>query len=264
MEAGEDLASRYDFSHLRHIAVVGEALVPELIYWVKKNLKLTPHDTWWMTETGMICIANFPWMDIKPGAMGKPVPGTGAAVIDENGQPMPPLTLGELALKPDCPSMMTQIWQDEERYQAYFRLKGWFLTGDMVIRDEEGYYYHQGRTDDLMRVGIKFIGPYEIERVLCRHPSVNEAAVISKGLRSGEHFLKAFIVVKKGFTPSTRLNQEIKTYVRASFPHEIVLREITFLDELPRTRSGKLLRRILRTWDLGLPVGDPSKIKDYI
>jgi acetyl-CoA synthetase len=264
MEAGEDLASRYDFSHLRHIAVVGEALLPELIYWVKKNLKLTPHDTWWMTETGMICIANFPWMDIKPGAMGKPVPGIEAAVIDENGQPLPPMTLGELALKPGWPAMMTQIWQDEERYEAYFRLKGWFLTGDMVIQDEEGYYYHQGRTDDLMRVGIKFIGPYEIERVICRHPAVNEAAVISKGPKQGEHCLKAFIVIKKGFTPSARLNQEIKAHVKANFPPAIVLKEITFLGELPRTRSGKLLRRILRTWDLGLPVGDPSKIKDYV
>jgi acetyl-CoA synthetase len=263
MEAGEDLVSRYDFSHLKHIAAVGEALLPEIVYWARKNLRLTPHDTWWMTETGMICIANFPWMDIKPGAIGRPVPGIEAAVMDENGVPQPPLTLGELALKTGWPAMMTQIWQDEERYQAYFRLKGWFLTGDMVIRDEEGYYYHQGRMDDLIKVGVKLIGPYEIERVLCRHPAVNEAAVISKGSRNGEHFLKAFVAVRKGFTASARLNQEIKAYVKASFPPDIVLREITFLDEIPKTRSGKLLRRALRTWDLGLPVGDPTKIKDH-
>jgi len=261
-DAGEDLASRYDFSHLRHIAAVGEALIPELIFWVKKNLNLTPHDTWWMTETGMICLANFPSLDIKPGSMGKPVPGVELAVIDEQGNPLPPLTMGELALKPGWRSMMTDIWQDKSRYDEYFRLDGWFLTGDMVLKDEEGYYYHQGRIDDLIKSGVKQIGPYEIERAICQHPAVNEAAVISKGAKPGSPFLKAFITINRGFTPSVRLNQEIRAFVRANLSSEIALKEITFLEEIPKTRSGKLLRRVLRARELGLPIGNPLKIKD--
>jgi len=261
-EAGEDLVHRYDLSHLRHIAVVGEALIPELIYWFKKNLKLTPHDNWWMTETGMICIANFPSMDIKPGSMGKPVPGIEAAVIDENGNPLPSLSTGELALRPGWPSLMTDIWQDSKRYQEYFRLEGWFLTGDVVIQDEQGYFYHQGRTDDLIKVGVKLIGPYEIERALCRHPAVSEAAVISRGTQTGRPFLKAFVTIKAGFTPSRGLNQEIKAFLKANLSAEISIAEIAFLQEIPKTRSGKLLRRALRTQEMGLPIGDPSKIED--
>ncbi|QTA92500.1 AMP-binding protein [Desulfonema magnum] len=261
IEAGEDLAGRYDFSHLRHISAVGDAMAPELIYWIKKNLKLSPHDTWWMTETGMICLANFPCMDIKPGSMGKPVPGIEAAVIDEKGKPLPDLTMGELALKLGWPSMMTDIWQDKKRYQEYFSPEGWFLTGDMVIKDEDGYFYHQGRIDDLIKAGVKLIGPYEIERALYRHPAVGEAAVISRSAKPGESFLKAFITTNKGFSPSARLNREIRAFVKANLSSDIALREIAFLEEIPKTRSGKLLRRVLRARELGLPVGDPLKMK---
>ncbi len=261
-EAGEDLTGRYDFSALRHVNVVGEALVPELIYWFRKNFNLTPHDSWWMTETGMICIANFPFMDVKPGAMGKPVPGVTAAVIDEKGNPLPAMTMGELALKPPWPAMMTEILKDKKRYKEYFKLKGWFLTGDMAVRDEDGYIYHQGRTDDLIKAGVKLIGPYEIERALGRHPAVQEAAVISRGGRPGEPALKAFITVHKGVTPSGRLNQDIKAFVKAGLSHEVSLSEVVFLDEIPKTRSGKLLRRALRARELGVPIGDPKKIND--
>jgi len=262
-EAGRDLVHRYDLSHLSHIATVGEALAPELIYWFKENFKISPHDNWWMTETGMICIANFPSMDIRPGSMGKPVPGIEASVIDENGKPLPPLTMGELALKPGWPAMMTAIWKDESRYREYFKLKGWFLTGDMVIQDIDGYIYHQGRIDDLIKVGVKLIGPYEIERALFRHPAVKEAAVISKSSRPGDASLKAFITLNSGFTSSARLNLEIKAFVQANLSSEIPLDAIVFLDQIPKTRSGKLLRRILRTSEMGLPIGEPLQIKDY-
>jgi acetyl-CoA synthetase len=261
-EAGEDLPHRYDFRHLRHIATVGETLTPELLYWVKKNFKLTPHDTWWMTETGMICIANFLSMDIKPGSMGKPVPGVEASVIDERGEPLPALSMGELALRPGWPAMMTDIWQDRDRYREYFRLNGWFRTGDMVMKDEEGYYYHQGRNDDLIKVGVKLIGPYEIERALCQHPAVNEAAVISRSQKTGEPHVKAIVTINKGFVASARMNQEIKAFVKASLSEEITLKEIEFMEEIPKTRSGKILRRVLRTRELGLPIGDPLKIKE--
>lgn len=262
-DAGRDLVHRYDLSHLAHISSVGESLAPELIYWFKENFKVCPHDNWWMTETGMICIANFPSMDIKPGAMGKPVPGIKAAVIDENGKPLPPLTMGELALKPAWPALMTGIWKDESRYREYFRLKGWFLTGDMVIQDKDGYIYHQGRIDDLIKVGVKLVGPYEIERALFRHPAVKEAAVISKPSRLKEASLKAFITINSGFTPSTRLKLEIKAFVKANLSSDIPLDAVVFLDKIPKTRSGKLLRRILRTSEMGLPIGESLQIKDY-
>lgn len=262
MEAGDDLAARYDFSQLRHVATVGETLAPDQFFWAKKMLKHAPHDTWWMTETGMICLANFPSMSIKPGSMGKPVPGIEAAVLDDKGQPLPPMTMGELALRPGWPSMMTSIWQDPARYQAYFRFRGWFLTGDMVTVDDEGYFYHQGRNDDLIKVGEKFVGPYEIEQVLSLHPAVMEAVVISMGSTSGRASVKGFVTIGAGFTPSARLNHEIKSFVRANFTPTLPLKEIEFLDELPKTRSGKLLRRVLRAREHGLPSGDTSKLKE--
>ncbi len=262
MEAGDDLPGRYDFSHLQHVSTVGETLAPEQFYWAKTALQHAPHDTWWMTETGMICIANFPSMSIKPGSMGRPVPGVEAAVLDEQGEPLPNLTMGELALRTGWPSMMTGIWMDAPRYQAYFRFKGWFLTGDMVIKDDDGYYYHQGRNDDLIKLGEKFVGPYEIEQVLSLHPAVSEAVVISLGSTSGKTSVKAYVTISRGFTPSARLNHEIKTFVKANFSPELPLSEVVFMDELPKTRSGKLLRRVLRAREHGLPAGDVAKLKD--
>jgi acetyl-CoA synthetase len=261
MEAGDDLPPRYDFSHLRHIATVGETLPPDLFYWARQNLQHSPHDTWWMTETGMICIANFPSQQIKPGSMGRPVPGIEAAVIGADGTPLPFLSLGELALKAGWPSMMRGIWHDDERYKAYFR-NGWFVTGDMVIKDEDGYYYHQGRNDDLIKMGQEFIGPYEIEQVLCQHPAVAEAAVIAKSTGGAKPTIKAFVTVNPGVTPSLRLNHEMKAFVKTNLHSEVPLNELSFVDELPKTRSGKLLRRVLRARELGLPSGDPSKLRD--
>jgi acetyl-CoA synthetase len=238
MEEGEDLPGRYDFSGLRHIATVGNALAPELFYWIRKNLGHSPHDTWWMSETGMICMANFPSMDIKPGSMGKPFPGIEAAVLDEKGEPLPPMSMGELGLKVPWPAILAGIWGDNRRYSAYFRFKGWFATGDMAVADDDGYYYHQGRIDDLIKVGEKLIGPYEIEQILYQHPAVCEAAVISKSTMSGESYLKAFITIAEGFTPSNKLNQEIKAFVKVNFSADTPLKEIAFTDRLPKTRSG--------------------------
>ncbi|MGB6063640.1 MAG: AMP-binding protein [Desulfomonilaceae bacterium] len=262
MDAGEDLPPRYDFSNLRHICTVGEALGPELFHWVRGNIGLSPHDTWWMTETGMICLANFPSMDVKPGSMGKPVPGVEAAIVSEDGEKLPMLTLGQLALKPGWPAMMREIWQDKLRYRAYFRLPGWFLTGDMAIVDEDGYFFHQGRMDDLIKFGEKIVGPYEIEQVLCRHPAVHEAAVISKEVSQGKSSLKAFVTVSEGYKPSMRLRHEIRAFLRSNISSAVQLNEVDFISELPKTRSGKLLRRVLRARELGLPEGDLLGLQD--
>ncbi len=262
MEAGGDLAGRYDLSHLKHICTVGEKLQPELFFWVREHIHLAAHDNWWMTETGMICLANFPSMAIKPGSMGKPVPGIAAAVVDEQGRPLPPMSMGELVLKPGWPAMMTAIWKDEIRYQAYFASKDWFHTGDMVIVDEQGYYFHQGRMDDLIKVGVKLVGPFEIERALCRHPAVHEAAAIAWSARPGEPLIKAYVTCHPGIIPSARLNQEIKAFVKAGLSADINIQELVFIENIPKTLSGKILRRVLRAMDMGLPVGDPQKLKD--
>ncbi|HMK36191.1 MAG TPA: AMP-binding protein [Desulfomonilaceae bacterium] len=260
MQAGKDLPRQYDLSHLRHIATVGETLLPELFYWVRENLKHSPHDTWWMTETGMICMANFPSQLIKPGSMGKPVPGVEAAVLDQNGEQLSILTLGELALKSDLPCLMRAVWRDEARFTAYFR-NGWFLTGDMVIKDEDGYYYHQGRNDDLIKLGQNFVGPYDFEQVVGLHRAVAEAAVISKNATPGEVEIKVFVKVNRGFPASESLNLEIQNFVKNNFA-DLPSLEIEFIDELPKTRSGKVLRRVLRARELGLPSGDPLNLKD--
>jgi acetyl-CoA synthetase len=197
--------------------------------------------------------------------MGKPMPGMKAEILDEEGEPAPPLTMGELALKLEWPGLMSALWGDEERYEQYFRVPGWFLTGDMALMDDEGYFYHQGRNDDLIKVGgIKMIGPYEIEHVLYMHPAVAEAAVISKGgdPGSGRSSVKAFITLHPGASPSTRLHQEIRAFLRANLSPDIVVREIAFIDRIPKTRSGKILRRVLRAQELGLPVGETLNLKE--
>jgi len=262
MQAGDDVPGRYDFSYLRHICTIGEKLSPEQFYWARQVLKRSPHDTWWMTEVGMICVANFPSMSIRPGSMGKPVPGVEAAILDDDGEPVTEYTMGELALKPGWPAMMTSLWHDEARYQDYFRFRGWFLTGDMVTMDEDGYFYHDGRNDDLIKVGQRDTGPYEVEQIIALHPAVAEAVAISVRSADGKSTFKGFVRVKDGYTPSKRLNLEIKNFVKGNFSPEITVTEIIILDELPKTRSGVLLRRVLMARELGVPSGDPTKLKE--
>jgi acetyl-CoA synthetase len=233
-----------------------------LIFWAKQVLGHPPHDTWWMSETGMICVANFPFMNIKPGSMGRAFPGVEAALLDETGQPVPDLTMGELALRVGWSAMMTGLWTDPVRYRAYFKFRDWFLTGDMVTRDEDGYFYHQGRNDDIIKLENRCVGPYELEQVLTMHPAVEEAVAISLRSPGGKASVKAFVTLKRGFIPSARLGIEVKSFVRANFNPEMPISEIEFMDELPKTRSGKLLRRVLRAREHGLPSGDAGRLSD--
>lgn len=253
-DAGLDLPRRYDLSTLRLICSVGEALPAELFYWAKEAFDLYPHDTWWMTETGSICIANYLSLDLKPGSMGRPMPGIQAVVVDEKGEELPPMSLGELALKVPWPSMLSGIFRDEERFKEYFRYEGLFLTGDMAIVDEEGYFYHQGRVDDIIKIGDRMIGPFEVESVLVAHPAVSEAGVISKTTVEKGTFLKAFVALRSEFRPSLKLSEELKAYAKANIGLNIPLKEVEFMDKLPRTRAGKLLRRVLRAKELGIPI----------
>jgi acetyl-CoA synthetase len=262
MAAGDDVVKKYDLSSLRHILSVGEPLNPEVIRWGLKVYGKRIHDTWWMTETGAILIANYPQMEIKPGSMGKPIPGVEAAIIDDEGNELPPYQMGNLAVKTPWPSMMRQIWKNPAKYQEYFRIPGWYLSGDTAYRDEDGYFWFQGRVDDVINTSGERVGPFEVESKLVEHPAVAEAGVIGKPDPIRGEIIKAFISLRKGYEPSEELKKEIQEFVRNGLAAHAVPREIEFKDKLPKTRSGKIMRRVLKAWELGLPTGDLSTMED--
>jgi len=203
-------------------------------------------------------IANYPSMPIKVGSMGKPFPGVVAAIIDIEGNELPPGHTGFLAIKPGWPSMLRQIWRDPARYREYFRVRGWYVTGDTAYMDNDGYFWFVGRADDVINTSGHRVGPYEIESVLVEHPAIAEAGVIGKPDPERGQIIKAFIALRNGFDPSDQLKEEIRHFVRERLSTHAYPREIEFRDSLPKTRSGKIIRRVLKAWDLGLPPGDLS------
>lgn len=248
----EEILKNHDLSSLRHLLSVGEPLPSEVVYWARRVFKVPVHDTWWMTETGMIVIANYPSLPIKPGSIGKPFPGIRAAVIDPQGEELPPLTLGELAIQSGWPAMMRQIWRDDESHQEYFR-DSWFVSGDTAYMDEDGYFYYQGRDDDLLKIAGVVVGPSEIEDILRRHPSVMDAGIIGKPDPLKGNSIKAFISLKPGIAESDELKQHIVEFVKKHFSPRIAPREIEFRPGIPRSKEGLVIRRVLKAWELGLP-----------
>jgi acetyl-CoA synthetase len=261
MAAGEEVAKRYDLSSLRHVLSVGEPLNPEVVWWGWRVYGRRIHDNWWMTETGHILISNYPSMTIRPGSMGKPVPGATAGIVDDNGKELPPNTLGNLVIRPGWPGMMQTIWKQPERYQAYFRIPGWYVTGDSAYKDPDGYFWFQGRVDDLIITAGENVGPFEVESCLVEHPAVAEAGVIGKPDALRGQIIKAFIALREGYKPSDELKEEIQKFVRQKLAAHAAPREIEFRDKLPKTRSGKIMRRVLKAWELGLPTGDLSTLE---
>jgi acetyl-CoA synthetase len=251
---GDEFLKRFDLSSIRHLLSVGEPLPSEVVYWAKRVFKVPVHDTWWMTETGMIMIANYPSVPIKPGAIGKPLPGIKAAVIDFQGEELPPLTLGELAIQKGWPAMLRQIWRDGDRLKEYFPLDPWFVTGDTAYMDDDGYFYYQGRNDDLVKVAGVVVGPTEMEDALRRHPAVRDAGIIAKHDPLKGNSIKAFISLKPGVPPSDDLKREITDFVKKTFSPRIAPGEIEFRPEIPRSKEGLVIRRVLKAWELGLPV----------
>lgn len=262
MGAGEDIVKQYDLSHVRHILSVGEPLNPEVVRWGHKVYGHRIHDTWWMTETGGQLICNYPSMPIKPGSMGKPVPGIEAAIIDDNGKVLPPNRMGNLAVRTPWPSMMRLIWNNAPKYEEYFRIPGWYISGDTAYMDEDGYFWFQGRIDDVINSSGERIGPFEVESKLVEHPAVAEAGVIGKPDPTRGEIIKAFISLREGYTPSEELKAEIARFVKEGLSAHAAPREIEFKDKLPKTRSGKIMRRVLKAWELNLPAGDLSTIED--
>ena len=264
MKLGSDALKGRNLSALRFMASVGEPLNPEGVVWGLEAFGLPFHDNWWQTETGGIMIANYAAMDIKPGSMGKPLPGitaaivrrteTGVQVIDEPGQD------GELALRAPWPSMMRGYLHEEERYRKCFA-DGWYLTGDLVRRDADGYYWFVGRADDVIKSAGHLIGPFEVESALMEHPAVAEAGVIGKPDPVVGEVVKAFVALKPGFEPSEALRRELVGHARQRLGAAVAPKEIDFRQNLPKTRSGKIMRRLLKARELGLPEGDLSTLE---
>lgn len=262
MKAGKDLVKKYDLSHLRHLASVGEPLNPGPIRWGIKTFGLPFHDNWWQTETGGICIANYPCLDIKLGSMGKPIPGVKATIVDDKGKELKTGQIGNLALKPGWPSMMKEIWKNEEKYKSYFIGK-WYISGDLAYKDKDGYFWFIGRADDVIKTAGERVGPFEVESALIEQGSAVEAGVIGKPDPERGEIIKAFVVLKPGIKPSESLKKELSEFVKKHLAGHAYPREIEFVDKLPKTRSGKIMRRILKAKELGLPIGDTSTLEEY-
>lgn len=262
MKEGDELVKKYDLGSLRYICSVGEPLNPEVIRWGSKVYGLPIHDTWWQTETGSIMISNYPCLPIKPGSMGKPFPGTSAAIIDGKGVELPSGQHGFLALKPGWPSMLRAVWGDEKRFKEYFHIQGWYATGDTAYMDEDGYFWFVGRADDVINTSGHRVGPFEVESALLEHKAVAESGVIGKPDVERGEIIKAFVVLHEGFKPSHELEEELKKFIKHRLAAHAYPREIEFCASLPKTRSGKIMRRLLKARDLGLPTGDISTLED--
>lgn len=262
MGAGDEIVKRFDLQSLRHVLSVGEPLNPEVIRWGAKVFNKRIHDTWWMTETGAQLICNYPCLEIKPGSMGKPIPGVEAAIVDHHGRELPPNQMGNLAIKKGWPSMMAAIWNNKEKYDSYFMPGDWYVTGDSAYKDSDGYFWFQGRIDDVIMTSGERVGPFEVESKLLEHPAVAEAGVIGKPDPVRGEIIKAFISLRDGYEESEGLMEEIRQFVKQGLASHAAPREIEFRDKLPKTRSGKIMRRVLKAWELNLPTGDLSTMED--
>ena len=264
MRAGPELPQSKDLSALRFMASVGEPLNPQAVVWGYEVFGMPFHDNWWQTETGGIMISNYASMDVKPGSMGRPMPGITAAIVREGDDGClhevdDSNTDGELALRPDWPSMFRGYWNNRERYDACFR-DGWYLSGDLARRDDDGYYWFVGRSDDVIKSAGHLIGPFEVESVIMKHPAVAEVGVIGKPDPVAGTIIKAFVSLQPGHEWSEDLQKELIGFGRKNLG-TAAPREVDFVESLPKTRSGKIMRRLLKARELGLPEGDTSTLE---
>jgi len=265
MRLGADFARRFDTSRLRFLASVGEPLNPEAVVWGRDAFGHLIHDNWWQTETGGIMIANVRSLGIRPGSMGKPLPGIDAAIVERRPdgrihEIREPERQGEIAIRPGWPSMFRGYWNDPARYAACFA-DGWYLSGDLARRDADGYFWFVGRKDDVIKTSGHLVGPFEVESVLLEHHAVAEAGVIGKPDPHAYEIIKAFVSLKPGFEPSSGLEMELLGFARKRLGGAVAPKEIAFVASLPRTRSGKIMRRLLKARELGLPEGDLSTLE---
>jgi acetyl-CoA synthetase len=262
MKAGDEVVFNNSLESLRHICSVGEPLNPEVVRWGMKVYGLPIHDNWWQTETGMQLVANLPCLPVKPGSMGRPLPGIYAAIVDDEGNEVETGKLGRLVVRPGWPAMLRDIWRNEEKYKEYFKIPGWYFSGDNAWKDDEGYFWFVGRADDVINTAGHRVGPFEVESALVEHPAVAEAGVIGKPDKERGEIIKAFIVLSNGVTASDKLLDDIRDFTKRQLAAHAYPREIEVRDSLPKTRSGKIMRRLLKAWELGLPTGDTSSLEE--
>jgi len=265
MRGGAAAARAHACPALRFIASVGEPLNPQAVRWGLEAFGLPIHDNWWQTETGGIMIANYASLDIRPGSMGKPLPGITAAIVERRPdgsvrELAEPDAEGELALRRGWPSMFRAYLGEEERYRRCFA-GDWYLSGDLARRDADGYFWFVGRADDMIKSSGHLIGPFEVESALMEHPAVHEAGVIGKPDPLIGEIVKAFVALRAGFTPDEALRRELLGFARQRLGAAVAPKEIAFTSSLPKTRSGKIMRRLLRARELGLPEGDTSTLE---
>jgi acetyl-CoA synthetase len=264
MKAGTALVRAHPCPSLRLIASVGEPLNPEVVWWAQEAFGLPVHDNWWQTETGGIMIANTLAADIKPGSMGRPLPGVQACLVRREGERLEridePDVQGELALRAPWPSMFRGYLGQEERYRRCF-VEGWYLSGDLARRDADGCWWFVGRADDVIKSAGHLIGPFELESVLMEHPAVAEAGVIGKPDAIVGETVKAFVVLKDGYVADAALQAQLLAHARTRLGAAVAPKELAFVPALPHTRSGKVMRRLLRARELGLPEGDTSTLE---
>ncbi|MFH1840722.1 MAG: AMP-binding protein [Candidatus Shapirobacteria bacterium] len=241
-------------SSLRHVASVGEALTPASFKWFKNKFGLEVHDTWWQTETGSIMIANYPGIKVKAGSMGKPLPWIKAAIVNEKGQKLPNNQTGFLVLRPPLESALIDIWHRSENLKEYFH-DNWYYSGDLAHQDKEGYFWFVGRANDVIKTSGERVGAFEVETVLDNHPAVLEAAVIGKPDELRGEIIKAFVVLKKNFKASTALTEKLQFFTKKYLAGHAYPREIEYIEALPKNRAGKIVRRLLKAKELGLPPG---------
>ena len=265
MKTGTEVIRKYDLSSLRFISSVGEPLNPEAVVWGQEAFGLPIHDNWWQTETGGIMIANYRAMEIRPGSMGKPLPGIEAAIVqrhkDGKVDQLKSDEVGELALRPGWPSMFRAYLHEDERYRKCFA-GGWYLTGDLARQDADGYFWFIGRADDVIKSAGHLIGPFEVESALMEHRAIAEAGVIGIPDPMIGEVVKAFVSLKRDFQPSEALRKELLGHARSRLGPAVAPREIEFRDSVPKTRSGKIMRRLLKARELGLPEGDLSTLEN--
>jgi acetyl-CoA synthetase len=265
MKIGAEVPKRFDLSRLRFMASVGEPLNPEAVVWSVDAFGKPFHDNWWQTETGGIMISNYSSADVKPGSMGRPVPGVSAGIVERLNDGLlreitEPMAMGELVLRPGWPSMMRGYLNEEERYRKCFA-GGWYLTGDLAMRDHEGYYWFVGRADDVIKSAGHLIGPFEVESALMEHSAVAEVGVIGIPEPVAGEVVKAFVALKNGIEPSEALRKELLGHARQRLGPAVAPKDIAFRKNLPKTRSGKIMRRLLKARELGLPEGDISTLE---
>jgi acetyl-CoA synthetase len=263
MKAGDEIIGNYNLKSLRHLASVGEPLNSKAVIWSQKMFGMPFLDTFWQTETGSIMITNFPGMEVKPGSMGKPFPGIEAVVLD-------PVTfkpirdagkVGLIAFKPGWPAMMRAYWNNEAKYREKF-INGWYLSGDKAFIDDEGYFWFIGRDDDVINTAGHLVSPFEVESALLQHPAVAESAVVAKPDEVNMEVVKAFITLNKGFAAGPDLELEIMNFIRKKLSPLAMPQEIEYMNKLPKTRSGKIMRRLLHAKEWNEEIGDISTLEN--